>query len=346
MVIHRRHVNLRSRSQLNEFLFMKRSGKESDSGLYQTLEDAIKEARKYGKDGSLATVSSVLSDSGKKYRVSDETGARFLRSSEIEYAIQDKIEYKGNDAKAVVKKFYDHEPCKGDLRDMMQAVAMNVGSKIAKTAKVLMRKVAGMRVWEFRLGNKVLWTGKADCEDDAMAKGWAAYFGAYESKEKSKMKQYIKERELSVPEQHQEKIALKTLKMHKVGAAIMKGMNHKEAVSFLRKIGYTDKKLQKMLKDYGHSDSDIKSFFGESKLRQRGYSTLTEMTRAEKAENAIRDMFLSGQYNGKVPVSDIDVILKSPRWAKMYGKKEVKDAWDELVSEKYVVKKGNVWVWQ
>ena len=66
----------------------------------------------------------------------------------------------------------------------------------------------------------------------------------------------------------------------------------------------------------------------------------------QEAENAIRDMFLSKHYNGKVPLKDIDVILKSKRWDSLYGKKNVTDSWKDLVEEKYVTNDGNFWVWE
>ena len=65
-------------------------------------------------------------------------------------------------------------------------------------------------------------------------------------------------RELSVPDKHQRKIALDTLKLSKVGASVLGGMNHKQAVEFLKKIGYSDEKLKSMLKAAGHSDEEIK----------------------------------------------------------------------------------------
>jgi thermostable 8-oxoguanine DNA glycosylase len=60
---------------------------------------------------------------------------------------------------------------------------------------------------------------------------------------------YLQEkRKLSVPEKHQEKIAKDTLKMSDVGANIMGGMNKKEAVEFLKSIGYTDNEIKKLSK--------------------------------------------------------------------------------------------------
>jgi hypothetical protein len=70
-----------------------------------------------------------------------------------------------------------------------------------------------------------------------------------------------------------------------------------------------------------------------------------ELTKLQLCENAIRDMFLSQQYNGKVPNKDIEIILKSDRWARMYGRANVKKAWTGLVKEGYAKKKGNYWIW-
>lgn len=53
-------------------------------------------------------------------------------------------------------------------------------------------------------------------------------------------------RELSVPEQHQKKIAISTLKMNDMGAEIMGGMTKDEARNFLRKIGYSDSRIRQI----------------------------------------------------------------------------------------------------
>lgn len=58
-------------------------------------------------------------------------------------------------------------------------------------------------------------------------------------------------------DKHQKKIALDTLKMNKVMASVIGGMSHKEAIAFLRKKGYSDKKIKKLLLDAGHSQKDI-----------------------------------------------------------------------------------------
>jgi hypothetical protein len=67
-------------------------------------------------------------------------------------------------------------------------------------------------------------------------------------------------RPLSVPEKHQEKIALATLKMSGVGASIMGGMDHREAIQFLRSINYRDDDLTSRLRIYGHDTEAILKF--------------------------------------------------------------------------------------
>jgi hypothetical protein len=52
--------------------------------------------------------------------------------------------------------------------------------------------------------------------------------------------------------------------MNKVGANVMGGMNHKQAISFLLRHGYSEDKLKQMLKGYSHSDSEIAEMFTES----------------------------------------------------------------------------------
>jgi len=65
-----------------------------------------------------------------------------------------------------------------------------------------------------------------------------------------------------------------------------------------------------------------------------------------QTENTIRDIFLSRQYNKIVPVKDIDYILKSPMWAKRYGKANFKKVFKQLIKEKYIIKKGKNYIWQ
>lgn len=77
------------------------------------------------------------------------------------------------------------------------------------------------------------------------------YIGLLTKLPKDKYGEYVDEsikEELSVPEKHQKKIAIDTLKMHDVGANIMGGMTKEEARKFLSKIGYTDEKITKLEK--------------------------------------------------------------------------------------------------
>lgn len=53
-------------------------------------------------------------------------------------------------------------------------------------------------------------------------------------------------RELSVPDRHQKKIALDTLRLSDAGASIMGGMSKEEARTFLKKIGYSDERIKKI----------------------------------------------------------------------------------------------------
>jgi len=69
------------------------------------------------------------------------------------------------------------------------------------------------------------------------------------------------------------------------------------------------------------------------------------LTRVEKAENGIRDMFLDRHYSGTVPRTDIKTILTSARWQRYYGPGNVNTAWKKLVKEGYVHKSGDNWIW-
>ena len=69
------------------------------------------------------------------------------------------------------------------------------------------------------------------------------------------------------------------------------------------------------------------------------------VTKLQFAENGIRDMFLSEQYRGRVPINDVVHILDSPRWNKFYGESNVRKAWIGLVKGNYVRKSGKYWLW-
>jgi len=67
-----------------------------------------------------------------------------------------------------------------------------------------------------------------------------------------------------VASKHQIKIAIKTLNMNKVGASVLGGPSHKEAVEILRKKArWSDKKIRAALEKAGHNATDIKDFMGE-----------------------------------------------------------------------------------
>lgn len=51
--------------------------------------------------------------------------------------------------------------------------------------------------------------------------------------------------ELTVPQQHQLKIAKKTLKMNDAMAMVMGGMSKQDARDFLKSIGWSDQKIKK-----------------------------------------------------------------------------------------------------
>ena len=59
-------------------------------------------------------------------------------------------------------------------------------------------------------------------------------------------------------------------------------------------------------------------------------------TKHDLACNAIRDLFLSKQYERRVPVEDIKFILESPKWHKWWGKEVLQSAWKDLVKDGYV----------
>jgi hypothetical protein len=62
---------------------------------------------------------------------------------------------------------------------------------------------------------------------------------------------------LTVPELHQRRIALNTLRMHEAGAMIMGGMDHIKAVQVLRKFGHTDKEIRTRLETAEHDTDAI-----------------------------------------------------------------------------------------
>lgn len=87
---------------------------------------------------------------------------------------------------------------------------------------------------------------EADDEEDGKVVYTAEPSGENDDTDADDQEESVDEAELSVPQQHQLKIAKKTLKMSDAGANIMGGMNKEEARKFLKSIGYTDKQIAKL----------------------------------------------------------------------------------------------------
>jgi hypothetical protein len=69
---------------------------------------------------------------------------------------------------------------------------------------------------------------------------------------------------LSVPDMHQRKIALSTLRMSELGASVAGGPGHREAVKILRKFGMADGDIRSELRRARHSEEAIESYLGGS----------------------------------------------------------------------------------
>ena len=54
----------------------------------------------------------------------------------------------------------------------------------------------------------------------------------------------MKTKELSVPQKHQKRVALQTLRMNPAMLGVMGGMSKQEAITFLKSIGYTDADIE------------------------------------------------------------------------------------------------------
>lgn len=66
-------------------------------------------------------------------------------------------------------------------------------------------------------------------------------------------------KKLSVPEEHQRKIAVRTLVLSEQGARIMGGMDHREAVKVLKSFCYSDRFIVERMQRAGHDDGYINS---------------------------------------------------------------------------------------
>jgi hypothetical protein len=70
-------------------------------------------------------------------------------------------------------------------------------------------------------------------------------------------------------------------------------------------------------------------------------------SKMQLACNAIRAMFFNKQYNGIVPVADLEVVNNGKRWHQIWTKKAVQQAIKELKEEQYINldPKGVIWLW-
>jgi hypothetical protein len=104
-------------------------------------------------------------------------------------------------------------------------------------------------------------------------------------------------RQLSVPERHQLRIALQTLKMHDAAANVMGGPNKEEAREILKRFGYTDQQIQKL------EQGGVKEETGTSAVA--GYQTPNAFSkkRVNESQDPDRDEmmnYLKSQY-GREP---------------------------------------------
>lgn len=73
-----------------------------------------------------------------------------------------------------------------------------------------------------------------------------------------------KQVKLSIPEQHQKRIAIATLKMSDMGASIMGGMTKAEARQFLSGIGINPLIFEPVVKTHNETCTDGFTFDGEA----------------------------------------------------------------------------------
>lgn len=74
---------------------------------------------------------------------------------------------------------------------------------------------------------------------------------------------------------------------------------------------------------------------------------MNEPTKTQLACNAIREMFFHKQYNGIVPVKDMEVVKNGKLWHARFSKKGVQDAIKQLAGEGYMTLDGakGSWIW-
>ena len=120
---------------------------------------------------------------------------------------------------------------------------------------------------------------------------------------KSYLDSYINE-EISVPDKHQLKIAINTIKMSQAGAKVAGGMDHKGAIKVLKKNGYSDDKIIKMLKSAGHDDDDIKKFMNLSENFEDEHGLdFGETEQEDKIEPEDDDFYIADNTRGGYDIS-------------------------------------------
>ena len=67
---------------------------------------------------------------------------------------------------------------------------------------------------------------------------------------------------MTMIDHHRMRIAYATLKLHRFGAMISGGPDHREAVRVLRSLGVVDSKIRFHLELAGHDEYDIEEFMG------------------------------------------------------------------------------------
>jgi len=109
---------------------------------------------------------------------------------------------------------------------------------------------------------------------------------------------------LTVPQQHQLKIAKKTLKMSDVGAKIMGGMSKDEAKEFLKSIGWSDAKIRKL--------EEIKLTDVLEAAGEKGSLFTTETVRKEvdKLQKGIKAPWLEVSYSTLGAPQNVSILIR------------------------------------
>jgi hypothetical protein len=131
---------------------------------------------------------------------------------------------------------------------------------------------------------------------------------------------------MDVPTKHQMKIALDTIKMSKMGAQMMGGMNHEEAIEFLLSHGYTSNQVKNMLLKAGH---DANEFFKTESINQVAFfvQKFKDKMKGSNTEDAMK--WVDGI--GEISKKEKDEIKKK---IEPYIEKSKTESWNEFKSKK------------